>query len=111
MNTYYVINFGVISVLSLLLYQFPAKIGFSGPWFENLRFIKPLSFFVFLCLPLALLFFEVEQGTFYYRAFYGLTTLYFIVSSIREKRLGFNTVFAMIFMCLLTLNYYLYTLL
>ena len=88
------------------MFQFPSKLGFKSSWFEALRFVKPLTFFVFLNIPLSLIYFKIPGAEDMYFTLFGLACVYFILAGIKEKKFALNSSIGLIFLALIFLTQY-----
>ncbi len=100
------IHFLFVSALSLIMFQFPTNFGlFRTPWMQSLRFVRPLTFFIFLNLPIVLLHYQHPEASWYYMIFYGLAFFYFAASSVKDKKMGFNFITALMLLSLVAITY------
>lgn len=103
MTSFLLTVFCTIACLSLVMFQFPTKVGIKGIWFEELHFIKPLTFFIFLGIPLPLIYFELKGADDIFYTSYSIGALYFIAASLRDKKVGINVFIALVFICFVSL--------
>ncbi len=87
------------------MFQFPLDFGpFKGPWMQSLRFIQPLTFFVFLNIPIVLIYFQHPLDREYYLIAYGLAFIYFLGGSLKDRKIGFNFMTALMILSLIVIS-------
>lgn len=99
------IHFAFVSTLSLIMFQFPTDFGpYKGPWMQSLRFIQPLTFFIFLNIPIVLSFYQYPLAREYYLIAYGLAFCYFLGGSLKDHKIGFNFMTAFMIISLIVVS-------